>query len=149
TVKDGHDQLHQAHENYMFLADDLAAPSADLDQAAKALAARDPNGVADRARDQAFTRFTADRAIPAAKRAIDDGHPALIVLWQHNPDLTQHLAGLGTLQASEALSASDQNLATLQAALSASGLTDRADMMVVSDHGFATIRERVWLAGLL
>lgn len=105
--------------------------------------------VPDRERDAAFARFVADRAIPAAKQAIDSGHPAMITLWLHNPDITQHLAGLGTLPAIEALSEVDQNITTVRAALTASGLEERSDMIVVSDHGFATIRERVWLAALL
>src|SRR5262249_21419612 len=93
--------------------------------------------------------FVADRAIPAARQSIETGHPALVTLWLHNPDITQHRAGLGTRPAMQALLAADEDLMTVRAAVSAAGLENRADIFVVSDHGFATIRLRVWLAALL
>jgi len=148
TVADGHDSLHEPHANYMFLADDASFPSS-LDSTRTMLPPQSREGVSDRERDAAFARFVADRAIPAAKQAIDGGHPAMVTLWLHNPDITQHRAGLGTLPAIEALGDTDQNITTVRAALAAAGLEDRTDVIVVSDHGFATIRERVWLAALL
>ncbi len=148
TVSEGRDALHRPHGNYLFLADDAAYPAA-LDSALKSLPPSSREGVSDRERDQAFARFVADRAIPAARQAMDAGHPAMVMLWFHNPDITQHRAGLGTAPALEALSDTDQNLMTVRAAISAAGLENRTDMMVVSDHGFATIRIRVGLAALL
>ena len=148
TVADGRDSLQRPHANYMFLADDAAYPQS-LESTRTMLPPESREGVSDRERDAAFARFVADRAIPAAKQAIDSGHPAMITLWLHNPDITQHRAGVGTLPAIEALGEVDQNITTVRAALTASGLEDRTDLMVVSDHGFATIRERVWLAALL
>ena len=148
TVTDGRDSLHQAHADYMFLADDASFPSS-LDSTRTMLPPESREGVSDRERDAAFARFVADRAIPAAKQAIDGGRPAMITLWLHNPDITQHRAGLGTLPAIEALGDVDQNITTVRAALLAAGLEERTDVIVVSDHGFATIRERVWLAALL
>jgi arylsulfatase A-like enzyme len=148
TVADGYDSQHRPHANYMFLADDAAYPSS-LETTRTMLPPLRRDGVSDRERDAAFARFVADRAIPAARQSIDSGHPAMITLWLHNPDVTQHRAGLGTLPAIEALSDVDQNITTVRAALTAAGLEDRADVIVVSDHGFATIRERVWLAALL
>ena len=139
SVSEGRDSLRQPHANYMFLADDAAFP-ASLDETWKALPQLSRDGVSDRERDRAFARFVADRAIPAAKQAVDGGHPAIVVLWLHNSDVTQHRAGLGTLSAQQVLSEVDQNLMTVRAAISASGLEDRTDVMVVSDHGFATIR---------
>ena len=148
TVNDGRDSLHQPHADYMFLSDDADFP-ASLDPARQSLPARSREGVPDRERDRAFARFVADRALPAAKKALDGGHPALVVLWLHNPDLTQHLAGLGTAPALQALAGADQDLMTVRSAIDSLGLGDRADLMVVSDHGFATIRLRVRLAALL
>jgi len=148
TVNDGRDSLHEPHANYMFLADDAAYP-ATLEDVQKSLPPRSREGVWDRERDAAFARFVADRAIPAARQAIDSSHPAMVTLWLHNPDVTQHRAGLGTLAALGALSSADENIATIQAAVSAAGIDDRTDLMVVSDHGFATIRLRVWLSALL
>ena len=77
------------------------------------------------------------------------GRPALIVLWQHNPDLTQHIAGLGTMPALESLSGADTNLGRVRAALDSNGIADRTDVIVVSDHGFATVRMTIDLNALL
>jgi hypothetical protein len=148
TVVDGRDLLQLPQANYMFLSDDAAFPPT-LEDVRNALPPTTREGVSDRERDRAFARFVAERAIPAAKQSIESGHPALVTLWLHNPDITQHRAGLGTLAAMEALQAADEDLVTVRAAVAAAGLDNRTDMVVVSDHGFATIRLRVWLAALL
>ena len=148
TVVDGRDLLQLPQANYTFLSDDAAFPPV-LDDVRNALPPTTREGVSDRERDRAFARFVADRAIPAAKQSLENGHPALVTLWLHNPDVTQHRAGLGTLPAMEALRAADEDLMTVRAAVAATRLDNRTDMMVVSDHGFATIRLRVWLAALL
>jgi arylsulfatase A-like enzyme len=105
--------------------------------------------VADEQRDLYFARLVVENALPAAKVAADAGRPALVVFWQHNPDLTQHVAGLGTLPAMEALSLSDNNLMKVRAAIDALGIADKTDLIVVSDHGFATIKLRVVLSEML
>src|SRR5205085_2403431 len=122
------------HKDYLFVTDDLTEPA---QPGAEKIPPGSREGVADSSRDAYFTRAVTDRAIPAAKLASDAGRSSLIVLWQHNPDLTQHMAGLGTLAATEALSATDLNLAKVRAALVATGIADRTDLIVVSDHGFA------------
>ncbi|HXN85666.1 MAG TPA: alkaline phosphatase family protein, partial [Candidatus Binataceae bacterium] len=147
SVKDGRDALGDPHRDYLFATDDLTMPegaSGDLK-----LPPASNDGVADSARDEYSTRIVTDRAIANAKLASDGGHPALIVLWQHNPDLTQHIAGLGTLPAIEALSNTDLNLAKIRAAIVSAGIADRTDIIVVSDHGFATIRMTIDLNALL
>lgn len=146
TLKDGVDANGNPHRDYLFATDDFAQP-AQAD--AEPIPAASGEGAADSARDAYFTRIVSDRAIPAAKLASDAGHPALIVLWQHNPDLTQHLAGLGTLPALEALSAVDLNLARVRAAIVSNNIADRTDVIVVSDHGFATVRITIDLNALL
>ncbi|HVA77638.1 MAG TPA: alkaline phosphatase family protein [Candidatus Binataceae bacterium] len=149
TVANGQDEMHQPRANYLFLSDDAAAPAADAAAMTAAMPKASATGVPDADRDRYFARVVADRAIVAAKNATDAGHPALIVFWQHNPDLTQHRAGLGTLAALEALTVADEDLATVRAAIESAGVADRTDLMVVSDHGFATIRLRISLAALL
>jgi hypothetical protein len=89
------------------------------------------------------------RALPAARAASLNGHPALIILWQHNPDLVQHAAGLGTQPALNALRQCDANLASIRGAIARLGIAHRTDQIVVSDHGFATIRVAVSLRDLL
>jgi len=149
TVAGGQDEVHAPHASYLFLSDDAAAPAADAAVMTAAMPKASRTGVSDADRDRYFAHVIADRAIPEAKKAIDAGHPALIVFWQHNPDLTQHFAGLGTLPAIEALSVADDDLGTVRAGIMSAGVADRTDLMVVSDHGFATIRLRVSLAALL
>lgn len=149
TVAAGEDENHEPHAHYLFLSDDAAAPGADAAALDAAMPKASAAGVSDADRDRYFARVVADRALGAAKKAAAAGHPALIVFWQHNPDATQHRAGLGTLSALEALTVADTNLATVRAAIDASGLAGRTDLMVVSDHGFATIRLRISLAALL
>ncbi|HXR37181.1 MAG TPA: alkaline phosphatase family protein, partial [Candidatus Binataceae bacterium] len=99
--------------------------------------------------DALLTRDFIDRALPAGAAAINSGRPALLVLWQHNPDITEHAAGVGTAAFYQALAGCDANLGKLRAAMAALHLENKADLVVVSDHGFATIKMRVSLAELL
>jgi len=149
TVTDGRDLLHEPHGNYLFVTEDYAAAPSDVQNLLRGVPPRSKSEVADRERDAYLARLVADQAIPAAKRAIDAGHPALIVLWLHNPDITQHLSGLGTAAAIDALTDCDMHLASIQAAVVAAGVADRTDFMVASDHGFATIQLRLSLDSLL
>jgi arylsulfatase A-like enzyme len=149
TVANGKDSLSQPHQNYLFASDDAAGPPADAAALLKGLPPTEKTGVIDGAADVYFTNLATSRAIASARQSADAGHPALIVLWQHNPDLTQHIAGLGTAPALEALTANDDNLGRLRAAIDGAGIADRTDLMVVSDHGFATVRLRIVLAELL
>jgi arylsulfatase A-like enzyme len=149
TVTDGKDSLFQPHQNYLFATDDIAEPPGQAAELMSALPARTTTGVSDRERDEYFARLVAERALPAAKRAADARHPAIIVFWQHNPDLTQHRCGLGTAEALAALGDCDANLARVRAAVEAQGAAGMTDLIVGSDHGFATIQIRVALAALL
>lgn len=143
------DVAEKPPRNFMFVADDLATPAS----MAVEFAQRPPMARTDFAsivtRDAWFTRIAAEQALPAARLASDNGKPAMIVLWQHNPDITQHVAGLGTQPAIDALRACDLNLATMRAAIAALGIANRTDLVVVSDHGFATIKAAVPVARLL
>jgi Type I phosphodiesterase / nucleotide pyrophosphatase len=135
--------------NYLFVADDLTRP--ELSAAAVAhkpvMRLGDLTSISDR--DQWFAGLIISRALPAARAVALQGHPALIVFWQHDPDLVQHIAGLGTQPALNALHQCDRNLARIREAIVRLGLAHRTDLMVVSDHGFATIRMSVSLADLL
>jgi Type I phosphodiesterase / nucleotide pyrophosphatase len=138
-----------AASNFMFVADDMATPSTMAAEFAHmpVMTRRDYSSII--ARDAWFAKIAADEALPAARLASSHGQPALVVLWQHNPDITQHIAGLGTQPALNALHACDANLATLRAVINALGIADRTDLVIVSDHGFATIKATVPLARLL
>ena len=146
TIVDGKDIVGEAHKDYLFASEDLVAQSASQ----KITVPPDSKTtVADEQRDLYFARLVTEDALPAAKLAADAGRPALVVFWQHNPDLTQHVAGLGTLPAMEALSLCDNNLMSVRAAIDALGIADKTDVIVVSDHGFATIKFRIVLSEML
>ena len=149
TVVDGKDILGEPHQDYLFASDDLVEPKPASQKISAAMPPDSKTAVADEQRDSYFARLAVEDALPAAKRAADAGRPALVVLWQHNPDLTQHIAGLGTLPAMEALSLCDNNLMRLRAAIEALGIAGKTDLIVVSDHGFATIKFRIVLSEML
>ncbi len=138
-----------ASPNFIFVADDMAAPSSMTAEFARMPPMTRTDYSSIIARDAWFTKIAATEALPAARLASSRSQPALVVLWQHNPDITQHVAGLGTQPALNALHACDANLATLRTAIDALGIADRTDLVVVSDHGFATIKATVPLARLL
>jgi hypothetical protein len=146
---DDHADTRIGEPNYLFVADDLTRPELPAAAVAHRPAMRlgDLNSISDR--DRWFSGLVISRALPAARAAALKGHPALIVFWQHNPDLVQHIAGLGTQAALNALHQCDMNLARIRGAIVKLGVAHRTDLMVLSDHGFATIRMSVSLADLL
>jgi Type I phosphodiesterase / nucleotide pyrophosphatase len=135
--------------NFIFVSDDLVAPPALKSELAPAPPRPASEGAVYGARDTYFAQIVTGRALPEAKAAALSRHPALVVFWQHNPDVTQHHRGLGTQANLDALKISDANLARIRDAITKLGIADRTDLMVVSDHGFATIRALVPLAQLL
>jgi predicted AlkP superfamily pyrophosphatase or phosphodiesterase len=146
TIVDGKDIVGEPHKDYLFASEDLVSASQKMDAE---IPSDSKTAVADEQRDLYFARLVVENALPAAKAAADAGRPALVVFWQHNPDLTQHIAGLGTLPAMEALSLCDSNLMRVRAAIDALGIADKTDLIVVSDHGFATIKFRIVLSEML
>src|SRR6202045_661190 len=147
TLVDGKDIVGEAHKDYLFASEDLVAPASASEKIT--IPPDSKTTVADEQRDLYYARLVAENALPAAKLAADAGRPALVVFWQHNPDLTQHVAGLGTLPAMEALSLCDNNLMAVRNAINALGIADKTDLIVVSDHGFATIKFRIVLSEML
>jgi hypothetical protein len=135
--------------NYIFVSDDLVVPASLKNRLAAAPPKSESEKIALGMRDAYFARIAAERALPEAKAAALGGHPALVVLWQDNPDLTQHRSGLGTQANLDALKLCDTNLGIVRHAIGSLGIGDRTDLIVVSDHGFATIRASVPLAQLL
>jgi predicted AlkP superfamily pyrophosphatase or phosphodiesterase len=145
TIVDGKDIVGEPNKDYLFASEDFVAPATPK----IAIPPDSKTTVVDEQRDLYFARLVVEDALPAAKLAADAGRPALVVFWQHNPDLTQHIAGLGTLPAMEALSLADNNLMRVRETIDALGIADKTDIIVVSDHGFATIKFRVVLSEML
>ena len=135
--------------NLLFVAYDMAIPDSFTASLPAAPKFSHDDAASIVARDAWFTRLAIDEALPAAARTSAAGHPSLIVLWQHNPDMTQHRFGLGTQPALDALTACDRNLAAIRAAIAKHHLDDRTDLVVVSDHGFASIKMAIPLSDLL
>ena len=135
--------------NLLLVADDMAIPASFTASLAAAPKFSHDDAASIVARDAWFTRLAIDQALPDAATTSAAGHPSLIVLWQHNPDMTQHRFGLGTQPALDALTACDRNLAAIRLAIAKQHLDDRTDLVVVSDHGFASIKMTVPLGDLL
>ena len=146
TIVNGKDIVGEAQRDYLFASEDFVSSSQKINIE---VPPDSKTSVADEQRDLYFARLVVEDALPAAKAAADAGRPALVVFWQHNPDLTQHIFGLGTMPAMEALSLCDNNLMRVRAAIDALGIADKTDVIVVSDHGFATIKFRVVLSEML
>jgi hypothetical protein len=138
-----------ATNDFIFVSDDLVAPLALKSQLAPALPRPASESAVYGSRDTYFAQVVTERALPQAKAAALSGRPALVVFWQHNPDVTQHHRGLGTQANFDALKICDANLASIRQAIAKLGIASQTDLMVVSDHGFATIRAMVPLTQLL
>ncbi len=138
----------------IFVSDDRISPPSlaqrlwpPLDLAGFAAAFHQDPPMGDQ--DKRLAGVFIDHVIPAAAAALRANRSALLVFWQHNPDATEHAAGLGTAAFEHALQICDANLGRLRAALAKAQLEDQTDLIVVSDHGFATVKMRVELADLL
>ena len=62
------------------------------------------------------------------------------LLWLSEPDLAQHDHAPGSPEAIEGLRRSDENLGKVMRTLDERHVRDSTDVLVVSDHGFSTIR---------
>lgn len=78
-----------------------------------------------------------------------DGIPDFSLLWLSEPDFSQHNFAPGSPQAISAIKAADGDLAAVLSALEKKHARDSTDVLVVSDHGFSTIRRSVKLVALL
>ena len=76
------------------------------------------------------------------------GKPFMLVFWSRDPDGTQHnegdslnkiVPGINGPTTMAAIRNADSNLASIREALAAADLTATTDIVVTSDHGFATI----------
>ena len=72
-----------------------------------------------------------------------DAVPDFSLLWLSEPDLAQHDTAPGSPESLAAMRSSDDNLASVLAALDAKGARATTDVLVVSDHGFSTITRAV------
>ncbi len=69
--------------------------------------------------------------------------PEVALLWYSEPDSSNHKAGVGSDPSNEALAFADEQFGRILASLERNGALDDTDVIVVSDHGYATITEVV------
>ena len=68
--------------------------------------------------------------------------PAVALIWSSEPDKAQHAHGVGSEMSDRAVREADAGFGHILEWLDDNGRAD-TDMMVVSDHGYSTIREAV------
>ena len=68
--------------------------------------------------------------------------PAVALIWSSEPDKAQHAYGVGSEMSDRAIREADEGFGRIMDWLEANGHAE-ADVMVVSDHGYSTIRESV------
>src|SRR5262245_4231432 len=73
--------------------------------------------------------------------------PDVALVWFPEPDTSQHASGVGSAPAVEALTAADAELGRILAELSRRG--GEPDVIVVSDHGYSTVAQRIELERLV
>jgi arylsulfatase A-like enzyme len=80
---------------------------------------------------------------------LPDLRPTVVLNWLTEPDHSQHVAGVGSSPAREALRHDDREIARVLATLETLGLAASTAVLVVSDHGFTTNTAGVDVAGAL
>ena len=69
--------------------------------------------------------------------------PDVALLWYSEPDSSNHKAGVGSEQSNHALAVADEQFGKILDWLDRNNTLDNTDVIVVSDHGYATITEVV------
>ena len=99
-------------------------------------------GVPDSARNGWLTRAITEWVVPELG-------PDLLMVWFDDPDKSQHKFGFGHPESLRAIREADANLAGILGALDGAGRREETVVAVASDHGYASVRQRVDLAGRL
>lgn len=117
----------------------FSLPQAVAEQVERRFGEWPPAGVPNSARMHRAVSILLDYLVPAYE-------PAVATLWLSEPDGSQHLAGVGSPQASEGTRAADAQLGRILSYLDSRGLADATDVLVVSDHGQSTVAQTVNIA---
>lgn len=80
---------------------------------------------------------------------LEDEQNQVITLWLSEPDSSQHFYGLGSPEANEALRVVDECVAKVLAALTNRNLNDVFELLLISDHGHATVKAGISLSDIL
>ena len=65
--------------------------------------------------------------------------PTVALIWFSEPDSSNHKAGVGSVLSNQALASADEQFGRIIGWLEDSGTLEETDVIVVSDHGYATI----------
>ncbi len=104
--------------------------------------------VANVVQQQYFATVVSQAILP---KFANEGKPFVLVYWSRDPDGTQHnqgdslnklVPGINGPTSRAAVREADANLAQILNALNANGLAANTDVIVTSDHGFATISKQ-------
>ena len=74
---------------------------------------------------------------------LPERNPAVSLIWSSEPDKSQHDAGVGSDLSNAAVTEADAQFGRLLKWLEESGRSGDTDVIVLSDHGYSTIRETV------
>ena len=69
--------------------------------------------------------------------------PAVALMWFSEPDSSNHKAGVGSALSNRALASADEQFGRIIEWLERNGRLEETDVIVVSDHGYATIESVV------
>ena len=69
--------------------------------------------------------------------------PAVALIWFSEPDSSNHRAGVGSVLSNRALASADEQFGRIIGWLERNGTLAETDVIVVSDHGYATIESVV------
>lgn len=72
-------------------------------------------------------------------RLLGDPKNQVMTLWLSEPDASQHRYGLGSPEAKDALRVVDDCVAQVLEAIEQQQLTEQIDLLLISDHGHATV----------
>ena len=97
-----------------------------------------------------------DRSEPSAAklaRAVDvmtgyvlaECQPSVSLLWFSEPDTSQHAQGVGSAEALAAIQEADRQFGRLLEWLDGQGMAHDTNVIVVSDHGYSTISEVIYV----
>ncbi len=74
---------------------------------------------------------------------LEERQPAVSLIWSSEPDKAQHQAGVGSNLSNAAIQEADEQFGYLMEYLQRTGRAADTDVMVVSDHGYSTIKETI------
>lgn len=71
---------------------------------------------------------------------LPERNPLVSLIWSSEPDKSQHDAGVGSELSGRAIREADEQFGKLLEWLKASGRSAETDVIVISDHGYSTVR---------